>query len=739
MAVGNKVKGITIEFNGDTTKLSRALGDVNKKTRTVDQSLKEVNRALKFNPGNTELLAQKQTLLKQRVDETKTKLDALRAAQAKLDEDDSVDKNSQDYMELRREIIETESKLKHFEDELKKLDNIKFEKVGKQIQDVGDKMQTVGKGMSKYITAPLAAGAAGATAAFKEVDEGMDVIVKKTGASGKALDSMKESAGRLAQSIPTDFETAGAAIGEVNTRFGVTGKELEDLSGKFIKFADLNDTDVSDSVDKVQKSMAAFNMPASEAGNMLDIMNKVGQDTGISMDVLAESLVKNAPQLQAMGFNAEQAAAFVGQLEKSGIDSSKAMTGLNKAVVNGAKEGKTLPQVMAEIKDSIVGASSETDAMNAAVEIFGAKAGPAIATAARNGSLDFDALAGSALDAAGSVENTFNDTLDPADKFDMMMNSVKLSGYEVGATMLEIIAPAIEKFAQWVQNLTKKWKELSPETQSFIIKAAGIVAAVGPIITILGGFVGKLGLLITNLPAVISMFSKMTSIVGLVSKAFTFMTGPVGIAVAAIAAAIAIGVLLYKNWDKIKEKAGALKNWIVNTFTSMKNSVKNIFGKIKEAMVSPIEKAKSLIKGIIDKIKGFLKFKFSLPKIKLPHFAIKPRGWNLGDLLEGIIPRLGISWYAKGAIFKKPTIIGDKGFGEAGAEAALPLDPFWDRFDRMADRIVAAVQGGQNPDTEGWAVFQGNIVMDGQVIAQIVTPIVNRGLAQKAVLDGRNA
>lgn len=739
MAVGNKVKGITIEFNGDTTKLSRALGDVNKKTRTVDQSLKEVNRALKFNPGNTELLAQKQTLLKQRVDETKTKLDALRAAQAKLDEDDSVDKNSQDYMELRREIIETESKLKHFEDELKKLDNIKFEKVGKQIQDVGDKMQTVGKGMSKYITAPLAAGAAGATAAFKEVDEGMDVIVEKTGASGKALDSMKESAGRLAQSIPTDFETAGAAIGEVNTRFGVTGKELEDLSGKFIKFADLNDTDVSDSVDKVQKSMAAFNMPASEAGNMLDILNKVGQDTGISMDVLAESLVKNAPQLQAMGFNAEQAAAFVGQLEKSGIDSSKAMTGLNKAIVNGAKEGKTLPQVMAEIKDSIVGASSETDAMNAAVEIFGAKAGPAIATAARNGSLDFDALAGSALDAAGSVENTFNDTLDPADKFAMMMNSVKLSGYEVGATMLEIIAPAIEKFAQWVQNLTKKWKELSPETQSFIIKAAGIVAAVGPIITILGGFVGKLGLLITNLPAVISMFSKMTSIVGLVSKAFTFMTGPVGIAVAAIAAAIAIGVLLYKNWDKIKEKAGALKNWIVNTFTSMKNSVKNIFGKIKEAMVSPIEKAKSLIKGIIDKIKGFLKFKFSIPKIKLPHFAIKPRGWNLGDLLEGVIPRLGINWYAKGAIFTKPTIIGDKGFGEAGAEAALPLDPFWDRFDRMADKIVAAVQGGQNPDTEGWAVFQGNIVMDGQVIAQIVTPIVNRGLAQKAVLDGRNA
>ena len=765
------IKGITIEFNGDTTKLDKALTKVDKETKNVDKSLKEVKNALKFNPGNTELLAQKQTLLKKRIDETTERLKVLRAAQEKLDDDPSVDKTSQEYMELRREIIETESKLKHFESELKKMDNIKFEQLGKQVQDVGDKMKTVGTNMTKYVTGPILAGAGASVAAFKEVDEGLDIIVEKTGASGKALDAMKDSAKNLAQEIPTDFETAGSAIGEVNTRFGLTGEALEDLSGKFIKFAQLNDTDVSTSVDNVQKAMAAFGVPTEEAGNMLDLLNKVGQDTGISMDALAESLVKNAPQLQAMGLTANQAATFLGQLEVSGIDSSKAMTGLNKAIVQGAKDGKTLPEVMDGIKDSIVNAASETDAMNAAIEIFGSKAGPAIATAARNGSLDFDALTSSVTEAAGSVENTFNETLDPADKFTMMMNSLKVTGYEVGATILEIVAPALEKLANFLKGLADKWKELSPQTQGFIIKMAGIVSAVGPVLVVVGTLITKVGMLITYLPAIIGLFSKATSIVGIASKAFALMTGPVGLVIAAIAALIAIGILLYKNWDTIKEKAGeiwgaiktaianavegikqvietvwngiktitttvwegiklyfqtlfniyktiftagvnALKTVITTVFNGIKtyyttlfNIYKTIFSKgwdviknitskawngIKNAMVTPFEKAKDLIKAIIDKIKGFLDFKFKLPHIKLPHFAIQPSGWNVGDLLKGVIPTLGINWYAKGAIFKKPIVIGDKGFAEAGDEAAVPLDPFWDKMDK----IVEAVENG---------------------------------------------
>lgn len=681
MAVGTKVKGITIEFNGDTTKLGRALSDVDKKTKTVDKSLKDVNNALKFNPKNTELLAQKQQLLGQKVDQTKDRLKLLKDTQAKLDDDPAVDKTSQDYMELRREIIETESKLEHFKEEAKKLDNIKLKQLGQSIQDVGGKMKSVGEGMTKYVTAPIAGVGAASAKAWTEVDAGLDIVTQKTGASGKALEGMQQSVKNLAQTIPTDFETAGAAVGEVNTRFHLTGKELEDLSGKFIKFADLNGTDVSTSIDQVQKAMEAFGVPASEAGGMLDLLNKVGQDTGISMDVLSQSLVNNAPQLQAMGLTANQAATFLGQLEVSGIDSNKALTGLNKAIVNGAKEGKALPEVLDEIQTSIVGAASETDAMNAATEIFGSKAGPAIATAARNGSLDFQALASSVTDAEGSLENTFNETLDPADKFKTSLNSLKVTGYEIANTLFQYLNPALETVSGWLQSLSQKWNELSPGTQKAILVIGGILAAIGPVLVVLGTLASSIGSIIT--------------LVTTIGPVIAGVAGPIGIAIAVIGGLIAVGVILYKNWDKIKEKAGQLKDWVVKKFTALKDGVKNIFSSIKEAMLAPIRKAVETIRGLIQKIKNFFKFKVSLPKIKLPHFSIQPKGWQLGDLLQGSIPSLGIDWHADGIIFKKPTVVGKHGFGEAGAEAAIPLDTLWTQMDgmfaRMADSIVNGV------------------------------------------------
>lgn len=681
MAVGSKVKGITIEFNGDTTKLGRALSDVDNKTKAVDKSLKEVNNALKFNPKNTELLAQKQQLLGQKIDQTKDRLKLLQETQKKMDDDPSVDKTSQDYMELRREIIETESKLEHFEGELKKLDNFKLKQLGDNIKGVGDKMKAAGEGMTKYVTGPIVGAAAGSAAAWKEVDNGLDIVVQKTGASGKALEGMQQSVKNLTREIPTDFETAGAAIGEVNTRFGVTGQELENLSGKFIKFAQLNDTDVSTSIDQVQKAMDAFGVPTEQAGDMLDLLNKVGQDTGISMDTLAQSLVTNAPQLQAMGLNANQAATFLGQLEVSGIDSAKVMTGLNKAIVNGAKEGKELPQVMEEIQNSIVGASSEAEAMNAAAEIFGSKAGPAIATAARNGSLDFQSLASSATDASGSVDKTFEGTLSPAEKFQTSLNSLKLTGYEIAETLFQYLAPALEKVSGWLKKLSEAWGNLSPGAQKAILVIGGILAAIGPVLVILGTLAGAIGSIIT--------------LVTTIGPVIAGIAGPIGIAIAIIGGLIAVGVILYKNWDKIKAKASELKDNVVKKFTALKIAVKVIFGHIKDAMLAPIKKAAETIKGLIQKIKNFFKFKVSLPKIKLPHFSIQPKGWQLGDLLKGSIPSLGIDWHADGIIFKKPTVVGKHGFGEAGPEATMPLDTLWDEMDsmfmRMADNIVNGI------------------------------------------------
>ena len=170
-------------------------------------------------------------------------------------------------------------------------------------------------------------------------------------------------------------------------------------------------------------------------------------------------------------------------------------------------------------------------------------------------------------------------------------------------------------------------------------------------------------------------------------------------------------VLLYKNWDKIKEAAGALKDWIVTTFGNLKNKVAAIFGGIKNAMLKPIEKAKELIKAIIEKIKGFFNFKAKLPHIKLPHFAIKPKGWHLGDLLKGVIPSLGIDWYAKGGIFSSPRVIG---VGEAGPEAVVPIDKLQNMImasnAQMISALVTALQAANmNGASGGEYVIQVNL------------------------------
>lgn len=721
MALGSKIKGITIEFSGDTSKLGKALKQIDTQTRSLDKDLRDVDKALKFNPHNTELLAQKQSLLKDRVEETRTKLETLKQAQAKLDEDPSVDKTSREYMDLRREIITTESTMQHFIAEGKKVDKLitplgqvadKAKEVGEKMEKVGEKISSFGESYSKYVTAPITAAGSASVVAFNEVDAGLDVITQKTGASGAALDSMKESAKNLATQIPTDFATAGAAIGEVNTRFGLTGQELEDLSGKFIQFAQLNNVDVSDAVDATQKALSAFGLDASYAGGLLDRLNQVGQQTGVSVDTLTDGLVQNGTAFQEMGLNIDQAAIAMGQMEKSGANSETVMQGLRKALKSATEQGIPLDQALLNLQDTIKNGTGSVDGLTAAYDLFG-KSGDQIYGAVQNGSLDFAALAQASDDAGGSVVNTFNETLDPADKFQTTLNQLKITGSEVGETLLEMLIPVLEKLNDGLKKLNDWWTSMSPETQQMIIVIAGIVAAVGPLLVIIGKLITGVGALLTYAPAL--------------GGAFSALAGPIGIVIAAIGAAIAIGVLLYKNWDKIKAGAKALKEFVVGKFkamkegviqfiTGMKDGLRNILNNIGTAIRTivstwfdiitwPFRTAWDTISNIIDKIKDAFDFRVNLPHIKLPHFSIHPKGWQLGDLLDGVIPSLSIDWYAKGGIFTRPTVLA--GVGEAGNEAVLPLSELWSQMGTFADSIVNGFITAMNMQQNG-----GNITIE---------------------------
>lgn len=422
-------------------------------------------------------------------------------------------------------------------------------------------MSKAGSALTKGVTIPLAAIGAASIAAFNEVDNGLDIITSKTGASGESLDEMRTIMEDLATSIPTDFETAGAAIGEVNTRFGLTGQALEDLSGQFIKFAYINDTDVSTSVDNVSKVLAAFGLDASEAGDILDALNVVGQQTGVDITTLSSQLSQNAAQFQQMGLSADEAASFLGQCDMAGLETSTMLMGLKTAMKNAAKDGKTLDEFLADFSETMNSNASESDKLAAAYEAFGTRAGGAIYNAVSNGTLDLDNFTSSLGDFEGSVNETFENMVDPSDEFVEVLNELKVLGADIAEAIMPAIKDIVETAVPVIKDLVDKWNALPPGMQEFIIKGALVAAAMGPIMSAGGGLINSIGSIKTafsglssKMSAVSSEFGGFTGLMSTnVSDLTSTMTGKLGTAGAAVGTFMAA----FSITDWILEMTGA--------------------------------------------------------------------------------------------------------------------------------------------------------------------------------------
>ena len=576
--MADKIRGITIELDGDTTGLMKAIKGTNAELKKTQSSLKDVNKLLKLDPGNTNLLAQKQDYLRKAIDETSKKLEQEKKVLEELKGAGDTSETTEQQRALERQIAETEQRLESLTNEAREFGSVsaqQFKLAGEKIKEVGANVQHVGENMTKYVTVPLAAVAGASVAAFNEVDAGLDTIVAKTGASGDALKDMQESMNEIATTIPTGFEQAGAAVGEVNTRFGVMGDELTELSGQFIKFAELNGTDVSGSIDKVQSAMTAFGMGADQAKDAMDILNKAGQDTGVSMDTLASALTSNATVMQEAGFTFEQSAGFIANLNKNGIDASTVMTGLKKAMQNATKEGKPLDQALAELQESMKKAENDTEAMQKATELFGAKAGPQLAKALKEGRISLDASANSIENWGDSVSKTFDATLDAPDKLKVTFNELKLVGADLGGTLLEMIVPALQKVSEIVHAAREKWDNLDDSQKKLIITIAGVAAAIGPVLTVIGTLITAVGTVVGVIGSVIGAFSGIAPVVAAAVAAF----GPF---IAIGAAVVAAGVLIYKNWDTIKAKAAELNDAIKDKFEEIKTTVQEKWADVKQ-------------------------------------------------------------------------------------------------------------------------------------------------------------
>ena len=613
--MADRIKGITIEIGGDTTKLQTSLKGVDKQLRDTQSTLRDVNKLLKLDPGNTELLTQKQKNLESAISGTKERLEQLKAAQS------GVEKGTAEWDALQREIIATEQSLESLEKEYKNFGSVAAQQIavaGQKMEEIGGKVEAVGKAFAPISTA-----------------------------AGGALTSI----GALAYKSVT-------AADDLNTLSKQTGISTDELQ-RMQYAADLVDVSVDDITAALRKMKPK-----------LDENNETFATLGVSV-TNADGSLRDATDVF--------------------YDSLKALSGIS----NETERDKIAMELFGKSADSLAGI---IDDGGAALKEYGDEA-------ERLGLvMSEDTL---------SALNEANDTIDRSKAI------VGGSLAQLGATAAQVLAPALEKVAGVIDKVSEKLRNLTPEQTETIMKILGIVAAITPLLTVGGKVISGIGKIMTLAPKLITIVSAIN---------------PVTLAVVAgIAAVIAIGVALYKNWDTIKEKAAevwqniktgwenaktsvvntvtALKDGVVNTWENMKSRVESIIDTVRgkiDGFKQKFEDLKSTVTNAIDRIKEKFNFSWSLPHINLPHFRVTPGQAPYGIGGRGYLPSISVDWYKKAytdpVMFTSPTVLqtpqGYKGFGDGnGAEIVMGLNKLRQLVGTSGDVVINVYSTpGQNVD-----------------------------------------
>ena len=607
--MAGSIKGISIVIDGDTRKLDKALKDVNSATRTTETQLRNVEKALKMDPGNVDLIKDKHRLLGDQIKNTQDKLDKLKEAESQQVNAGAA--NTDDFKALETEIDTTKAKLEQLKEADKSLRFEGLKKASDSLKSVSDKAEKVGGALTKGVTAPILAAGTASGVAFKEVDSAMDSIVTKTGASGPALEDMQNRAKSMAETIPTTFENASDAVAETNVRFGLTGDALETLSTQFVEFAEVNDTDVTSSVENLQQVMSAFGVDASDAGNMLGLFTSVSQKTGVSVDDLMSSLQANGSTFRDLGLSASESTTLLGNFEAAGVDDATALEAMKKAAANFQSQGISLSDGLSDIIGKLSDGQVTTDDYTEAMKIFGKKGGDAFVDMAKSGRLSLDNLQTDLSGYGTTVSDTFNGTLDPIDQATTAFNKLKDVGASIFESIESVLAPALDEVSAKLQDFKAWWDALDPAMQQNIIKIALIAAAIGPVIILIGKIAG----------------------------AVSAIANPVGLVVTAIAAVVGGVIALYNNCQPFKDFVDNLISKVKSFFTDTKGGLAQIQQFMQpavSALYDAFQKIWSLLQPALEQLKSAL-----APIIADVQQKIGPAIQSLLSLVQGIFGAVG--------------------------------------------------------------------------------------------------
>ena len=552
---GKKIKGITIELGADTSQFNKAMSNIDKTLKNTQTQLKDVNRLLKLDPTNTDLLKQKQNDLEKAIGNTKTRLDVLKEAYNSIDPNASEEARQQQEA-LAREIVETEQNLKSLKDEYKDFGSVakqQLEAVGDKMKEVGGKITDTGKDLSVKLTAPLVALGTVGISYNAQMEQYRTMFTTLTGSA--------EEADRIIQQLQADAQKSpfdSASLIQANQYLISAGVSADDARK-----------------------------------DILNLGNAIAATGGGSAEL--ERMSQNLQQIKNVG---KASAQDIKQFANAGINIYGLLA---EATGKTVEEVKEMDVTYEELSKAFAMASAEGGKYAGAMEAQG---------------------------------QTLNGSLSATKE------SIQMLLGQITESAMPIIVKVLEKVREVIDYLMS----LDDGTKRTILIIGAVVAALGPALMIIGTIISTLGTLI-----------------GVIGAFFS----PMGLIVAAIGAVIAIGVLLYKNWDEIIAKGKDLMSKISEVFTNIKNTI-----------TEKINAARDAVKNAIDRIKSFFNFSWKLPHLALPHLTITG-GFSL---FPPSVPKFSVSWYAKamknGMILNNPTIFGMMngkllGGGEAGSETVV--------------------------------------------------------------------
>lgn len=653
-----QIKGITIEIDGKTTGLTKALKAANSEIKTTKSQLNSVEKALKLDPKNVDLLKAKQNALNGVIKETKEKLDMEKQAAESAKKELELGNITQgEYDALQAEIVTTTNELSNLEKQARQASSVlgsqmqaagahikeignNISELGEKVTGVGDKVSALGGKMTATITMPVVAGG---TVAVKEATDYSSALAKLS----TIADTTQTPIDDLDSSIMALSDSTGmgaAEIAEASYQAISAGQSTKDAVG-FVEQANVlaraGFTSMTTATDTLTTALNAYGLSADQVSSVSDKLITTQNLGKTTVDELGASMGKVIPTAAMYGVNLDQLSAAYVTTTKNGIGTAEATTYINGMLNELGKSGSTTSNILKEktgksfselmnegynLSDVLQIIQNEADSSGMSLaDMFGSQEAAKAAATITQHTTDFTSAVKELGNSAGTAQQAF-DTLeasDPSIQFEKTKTAIQNCAISIG----QILMPIVQQIAGKIQELVQKFRDLDPETQQQIVMIAAIAAAIGPLIVIIGTLISSVGKIITFGGQIVSLVGSITTWMGTAS---TFITGtmipaitgvvtaigPFLLIAAAVIAVITAIIVVIKNWDAIVEvaqfvwesfceKVSQLVTAFKEFFTSAFQAIGSFFTGIWNGIVSVATNAWSSIRNVFSTVGSF--------------------------------------------------------------------------------------------------------------------------------------